>query len=566
MCIKNRYIFVPVFLLLFSTLTFSQNVLQLVPYNGTPETEIINQIIADTTANGGILPDRVYELQESGLYICQQTFYVDAGDVLRLRGAGSGTGLSKPIIYLYPTGTGGNPQNPPGYFIRTRGADLEMTNIALVGYFEPIDSNFYNLQGGMLRSDTEGSSFIIDNCVFSQTRGQVLRTNAATETVQFTNCIFTNLGSLAGSNLGAGKGIDLRDVSCEVLILVNNTFTNYQDRAVRHYNFGNPTGGTGLINYTLIDHNTFYSGMGFHGTLSLGSMGLIAKITNNLFVDGFASGEDSTDATRTAEWANTGEFYPNGLSRMTWIFSGPNNYTDWAVSNNFYAISDSGQAFFDRHTAEPIVEGSQLSWHINGMLGSDSVNAFTKIPDPNFAEKHELMTKLMEFYVSPLGGNKTKETGNWVRELHDMDRKSIGWVLDTLDLAYSVSSAAYTGSQGGFPAGDLNWFPTKKTEWEAWVTDVDENELTPSRFALYQNYPNPFNPSTEITFKLEQSGLTTLSVYNLLGQKVETLLNEELPVGTHQVTFNASKLSTGVYFYKLETGKYISVKKMMLLK
>ncbi|MEJ2194591.1 MAG: T9SS type A sorting domain-containing protein [Ignavibacteriaceae bacterium] len=562
MYVKKHCFFVLVFLLLFSISAFSQDVLTLVPYDGTDATEMMNQIIADTTANNGIPPNRVYQLQEGGLYICQQTFYVEQEDVLRLVGAGT----TKPIIYLFPTGTGSNPQNPPGYFVRTRGGDLEMTNIALSGYFEPVDSNFYNMQGGMLRSDTEGSSFIIDNCIFSNTRGQVLRTNASPVKVQFTDCIMTNLGSLAGSNLGAGKGIDLRDGSCDTLILVNNTFTNYQDRVVRHYNFGNPTGGTGDLDNLLIDHNTFYSGMGFHGTLSLGNLGSSATITNNLFVDGFASGEDSTDVTRTAEWANNGEFYPNGLNRMSWIFGGPNDTTNWTASNNFYAISDQGQAFFDAHTAEPIVEGSQFSWNINSRLGSDSVNAFTKIPDPGFTTVHDLIINIMEFYVDPAGGNKTKETGNWVRETDDMDRRSIVWVRDTLDASYSTSSQAYTGSLGDFPAGDLNWFPTKKAEWENWVTDVDDDEFSPTSFSLYQNYPNPFNPSTKITFILEESGFTTLSIYNLLGQKVETLVEEELPLGTHQITLDASTLSSGVYFYKLQSGQHSSVKKMMLLK
>jgi hypothetical protein len=562
MYIKKHCFFVLVILLLFSTSAFSQDVLVLNPSDGTAATEIFNQIIADTIANNGIPPNRVYQLQEGGIYLCQQTFYVEAVDVLRLVGAGT----VKPIIYLFPTGTGANPQNPPGYFVRTRGGDLEMTNIALTGYFEPIDSNFFNIQGGMLRSDNEGSSFIIDNCIFSNTRGQVLRTNASPIKVQFTDCVLTNLGSLAGSNLGAGKGIDLRDGSCDTLILVNNTFTNYQDRVVRHYNFGNPTGGTGDLNYLLIDHNTFYSGMGFHGTLSLGNMGSTGIITDNLFVDGFASGEDSTDVTRTAEWANNGEFYPNGLSRMSWIFGGPNDTTNWTISNNFYAISDQGQAFFDAHTAEPIVEGSPLSWNINSRLGADSVNAFTKIPDPTFTEVHDLIINIMEFYVDPAGGNKTKETGNWVREEDDMDRRSIGWVRDTLDASYSTSSAAYTGSLGGFPAGDLNWFPAKKAEWEQWVTDVDEDEFSPVSFQLHQNYPNPFNPSTKISFILEESGFTTLSIYNLLGQKVETLVEEDLPLGTHQITLDASTLSSGVYFYKLKSGQHSSVKKMMLLK
>jgi hypothetical protein len=552
-------------MIILSGFTFGQNVLQLVPFNGQPQTEIVAQIIADTTATGGLLPDRVYELVGGGLYICQQTLSIYGDDVLRLRSSND----QKPIIYLYPTGTGGTPQNPPGNFIRLYGADLELSGIAVSGFFEPIDSNFNNVQGNMFRNDNEGSNFTFDNCIFSNINGQILRCEGSTGTIKITNCIFTNLGALSTSNFGAGKGIDLRAVSVDSLILVNNTFTNYQDRVVRHYNFSNPLAGTGNIKYTRIDHNTMYNGMGFHGLLSLGNVGDRVIITNNLFKDAFAAGEDSTDVTRSAEWANTGEKYPNGNNRMMWIFTAPNDSTEWTISNNYYAVSDSGQAFFNQHTAEPIVVGSQLSWHINSRLGADSVNAFTLINDPGLVNTQNLMTNLMRWYVSPTGGNKTKNTPStlWHRATDDMDRRPIAFWINDLDAAYSTSSPAYSGSQGGFPAGDLNWFPTKKAEWLTWITDVETEEgYIPESFSLEQNYPNPFNPSTRITFNLTESGLTNVSVYNLLGQKVATVLNQELVAGRHTVDFNGSNLSSGIYFYKLESGKNTATQKMMLLK
>jgi len=564
--LKKHYIKFSLFLFfVLPVLTFGQNVVQLVPFNGQPETEIFNQIIADTTAHGGILPDRVYELVGGGLYICQQIFYVPSDDVLRLKSSND----QKPIIYLYPTGSGSNPQNPPGYFVRLQGGDLEMEGIALSGFFEPIDSNFNNVQGGIIRNDNTGSNIRLKNCVFSNTAGQVIRCEGSTGTVEVRDCIFTNLGALSTSNFGAGKGIDLRAVAVDSLILVNNTFTNYQDRVVRHYNFSNPLAGTGNIKYTLIDHNTMFNGMGFHGLLSLGNVGQKVIITNNLFKDAFAAGEDSTDATRAAEWANTGEKYPNGLNRLMWIFTAPNDTTQWVVKNNYYSVSDSGQAFFNEHTAEPIVVGSPLSWHINTRLGLDSLTAFTQITDPGLTNTQSLMSNLMRWYVSPTGGNKTKNTPStlWNRATDDMDRRPIAFWINDLDAAYSTSSSAYSGSQGGFPVGDLNWFPTKKAEWEVWITDVKTEEgYVPQNFSLEQNYPNPFNPSTKITFNLNQAGMTKLSVYNLLGQEVSTLVNQELIAGRHTVDFDASALSSGVYFYKIESGKNVATMKMMLLK
>ncbi len=556
----KRYLLL--FILFIAGISYGQNVLSLEPYNGTAATELIAQIKADTTANHGILPDRVYELVGGQIYICQEQFYVEAHQTLRLVSSNN----EKALIYLYPTGTGSNPQNPPGHFVRLRGGNLYMTNIALSGIFELDPDAINNIQGAQLRVDNEGASIYLDNCVFSNTSGQVIRTEASTKTVKVTNSVFTNLGALTTSNFGAGKGIDLRVVSCDSLILVNNTFTNYQDRVVRHYNVGTPLAGTGNIGYTLIDHNTFYNGMGFHGLLSLGNVGEKVIITNNLFKDAFAAGEDSTDATRYGEWANTGEKYPNGGNRMMWIFTAPNDTTEWDISNNFYAISAEGQAYFNAHTSSPILEGSPLSWHINKRLGADSVKAFTKIPDPQLVKTQNLMTNLMEWYYSPTGGNKTKETGNFVLARDDMDRKPLAFWINDLDASYQTSSTAYTGAVNGYPAGDLNWFPTLKTKWEQGIIIGVDEEFIPTEFVLEQNYPNPFNPSTTIKFSVPKAGIYSLRVFNVLGQEVAKVLNGELNVGTHEATFNASALGSGVYFYNL-TGNDVSItKKMMLIK
>ena len=93
-----------------------------------------------------------------------------------------------------------------------------------------------------------------------------------------------------------------------------------------------------------------------------------------------------------------------------------------------------------------------------------------------------------------------------------------------------------------------------------------ESELTPENFALYQNYPNPFNPTTNIKFDVAKAGVYRLNIYNILGQKVATLLNKKLTPGSYRVTFNAANLPSGVYIYRLE-GKNIAItKKMLLLK
>ena len=91
------------------------------------------------------------------------------------------------------------------------------------------------------------------------------------------------------------------------------------------------------------------------------------------------------------------------------------------------------------------------------------------------------------------------------------------------------------------------------------------NEV-PSNFSLSQNYPNPFNPTTNIKFAVSKAGLVSLKVYDLSGKEITTLVNENMSVGTYEYKFNASNLSSGIYFYTLSANGFTETKKMMLIK
>jgi ligand-binding sensor domain-containing protein len=99
------------------------------------------------------------------------------------------------------------------------------------------------------------------------------------------------------------------------------------------------------------------------------------------------------------------------------------------------------------------------------------------------------------------------------------------------------------------------------------ITSIDQNSnIIPSNFTLLQNYPNPFNPSTKISWQSPISGHQTLKVYDMLGNEVATLVDEEKPAGRYEINFNASQLSSGIYFYKFLSGIFINTKKMILMK
>jgi len=146
--------------------------------------------------------------------------------------------------------------------------------------------------------------------------------------------------------------------------------------------------------------------------------------------------------------------------------------------------------------------------------------------------------------------------------------ESVPWVAANS----SIIAFAWTDNRRTFGRFDTYG---KLVTWN-WngVTDVEivDNSF-PSEFSLLQNYPNPFNPSTKISFRLAEEGFTSLKVYDVLGNEVATLVNEEKPAGGYEVEFNTNRhsrengnLTSGVYFYQLKAGSYTETKKSILLK
>ena len=95
---------------------------------------------------------------------------------------------------------------------------------------------------------------------------------------------------------------------------------------------------------------------------------------------------------------------------------------------------------------------------------------------------------------------------------------------------------------------------------------VETDPIVVSSFKLEQNYPNPFNPSTTISWQLPVNAFVLLKVYDVLGNEVTTLVNDQKAAGSYQTDFDASNLSSGTYIYRLEAGNFVQTRKMILLK
>ncbi|MGA7721729.1 MAG: T9SS type A sorting domain-containing protein [Ignavibacteriaceae bacterium] len=154
------------------------------------------------------------------------------------------------------------------------------------------------------------------------------------------------------------------------------------------------------------------------------------------------------------------------------------------------------------------------------------------------------------------------------------------------DLGENFYQTAVTSAIDQLPVGSLIWndaalaaFSSKsdlaKVYAAAKAAGITSLVLTavsskgsnlPNSYSLSQNYPNPFNPSTVINYSIQKASNVTLTVYNVLGQKVASLVNGFKQAGSYSVSFDATKLASGVYFYRIEAGNFVSVKKMMFMK
>ncbi|MBD3374011.1 T9SS type A sorting domain-containing protein, partial [candidate division KSB1 bacterium] len=161
-------------------------------------------------------------------------------------------------------------------------------------------------------------------------------------------------------------------------------------------------------------------------------------------------------------------------------------------------------------------------------------------------------------------------------------RAEITWPI-LPDFSYTNANLLQAGYDG-MPLGDLNWFPEKKAQWDSdaeranlmsilnsGTTAVTEhNTVKPVQFVLEQNYPNPFNPSTVISFRLDKQSDVRLSVYNLLGQEIRTLVDKTMATGRHTVQWDGTnalgqQVVSGVYLYKLSAGTRSKTLKMLLV-
>ena len=160
---------------------------------------------------------------------------------------------------------------------------------------------------------------------------------------------------------------------------------------------------------------------------------------------------------------------------------------------------------------------------------------------------------------------ETNNQGFEIQRSNDSEFEKIGFVAGH---GTTTEIQSYIFIDENVLAGEYS-YRLKQMDYDGTTeySNVVEVEVTqPIEYSLSQNYPNPFNPSTTIAYSIPQDGLVTLKVYDILGKEVVTLINEEQSAGTKNITLDASELSSGVYYYRLVSGEFTSIKKLILMK
>lgn len=161
------------------------------------------------------------------------------------------------------------------------------------------------------------------------------------------------------------------------------------------------------------------------------------------------------------------------------------------------------------------------------------------------------------FYSNHLGGVQRLPNGNTL-----IAESTSGYLLETT----ASGNVVWNYNRGGEIVRALRYAPDYPGLKNLSTSVAQEKGELPKEFALSQNYPNPFNPSTKITYRLPASSEVRLVVYDMRGSEVTTLLHAKQPAGTHEAVFDASGLSSGIYYYKLTAGNFTATKEMLLIK
>ncbi|MEJ2544861.1 MAG: T9SS type A sorting domain-containing protein [Calditrichaceae bacterium] len=569
----------------------------------------------DAAKDAGTINNKVFKLTQFDVYVLSKSIFINLGESLEIVADKPGDDQDSAPPQIVWTDQDVN----TAYIIQSYG-DVTLKNIwvrhaDLLGNQISTSITFEDSIGEGQDIDKERGTFdrvIFDFCPIGSEAGGAITVKADHFIGKFTNCYFRNLSDNHFRYYGRAVSFpyESQHFHYDSLLFENCTFSNLGRIVMQE---GNEFGDNVHINHcTLINCIEWaYQSAGWLRNTA---------ITNSIFVNPYLWGYrpldvcpdsldgEALDSRAVMELFDAGECDgPGGglINGLTEVDSfGFTEYVDFTdaerglyIANIVYTHESWIQDYYinspeavDLHQQRQDFEirliSPMLSDAEQDFIDSVDIDGNKMYPGMN-VDWASVYTADPEFIVPPTNVDTLKLflDGRWYNGLDIQwayDRNSglkQEWPLPE-NLAYN--NADYqTAAMGGFPLGDLNWYPDQLPVWEAqreteWdfintkLSGVDAikniSTTLPVEYVLKQNYPNPFNPTTNIEYSVPVTGQVSLKVYNTLGQLVATLQNGNQKAGSYMATFDANNLASGVYIYKLQAGDVSISKKLILMK
>ena len=514
---------------------------------------------------------RVYELKANGYYPLSTNLTTPATRAVVIVGAddtrlvqNANASSAPPVI----CGSGGN---TGGISFQN---DLTVKNCSIIQAADKA-----TLGWAFFGAAASNKTLRVENCLFEHTRWVMIQSNDAAGTnVYINDCYFVNMsGQACRRNGGVYDNVNNNTATMWV---ENSTHVMAQGMIYKFRNYP--------VDRIVFNHNTFVN-MSGNVFETLGYQRYMV-VVNNIFVNSnlqpYLTGLDAgeTDADNLPMGIINIDTLPSGYENLPRKMLVDKNVVYWdpkfadmvqTCKTNLVNFSDDWhdqmitmntrtQAMFDDNTNYPyLIEGT---WYEKC---------------PNFTDPKDLLTVGVDSIKAFSVGTVDTTSGDvlmvWRKVATDLNTDYIysDWPIP-VNLAYDDADLL-EGGLGGFPVGDLNWFPTQKAAWEAQkntelsaINDqlsIKETAKKASNFKLNQNFPNPFNPTTTISYTIPKSGNVTLKVFNMLGHEVATLVDGYNNANqAYSIEFDGTSLSSGVYFYTLTFDNKTVSKKMVLMK
>jgi len=434
---------------------------------------------------------------------------------------------------------------------------------------------------GCVATQADNADILIDGCYFEWIRTSY-ESSVNNASVTFTNNVcMNNKDESAGKwSMWWGFPVLMNGRPTGQVIMKNNTFLNIPGPIFFNWK--------ALTDYVEFDHNTIINNCIY---TFFNTSWTDAVVSNNIFLNAMCEGIERQRLNADTSLANgiinidlleryaldslyaANEEIDRSEAESNRKLSLLNNYCGWT------------QEIIDYWAAcpETLRVETWMNTRVRGLFDDDesypyfieeNLYSMEEEGDPQFigewtsVQTMDLFVNYMT-YVLRRGQDEPTRYYYCPGEPGPQPNPAMVWPLQ-LDLRIANSALVGTDSK---PIGDLNWYPEYAERWDPDVlsTRVETGNDLPVEFKLSQNFPNPFNPTTTIKYSIGKVGEVKMTIFDILGKKVKTLVNETQAPGTYQVIWDGTnaldqKVGSGIYFYKLETKNRSQINKMLLIK